>query len=117
MFGLFLIADLAAGWLSAPAISGFGFAAGSVITAGSTRRQDLLIVAVTPPVIFLTAVVCAEMIAAHASHAAVSAGSLAADVFLTLSAAAPWMFGGLAGALIIAAIRGLWQCVRELLAD
>jgi hypothetical protein len=116
MFALFLIADLAAGWLAAPGVTGFGFAAGSVITAGSVRRRDLLVVVITPPVIFLTAVICAELITAHGDHAAVSAGSLAAGVFLTISSAAPWMFGGLAGALTIATVRGLRRSVSDLLA-
>jgi hypothetical protein len=117
MFVLFLIADLTAGWLSAPGLSGFGFAAGSAIAAGTVRRDDLLIVVTTPPVICLAAVICAELIAAHADHAAVSAGSLAAGVFLTLSAAAPWLFGGLGGALTIAAVRGLRQCITDLRPD
>lgn len=117
MFVVFLLTDLAAGWLSAAGLTGFGFAAGSAIAAGSARREDLLIVVATPPVIFLAAVTCAELIAAHADHAAISAGSLAAGVFLAISATAPWLFGGLAGALIIAAVRGLRRCVSDLRAD
>ena len=68
----------------------------------------------TPPLVCLAALTCAELIAAHSDHAAISVGSLAAGVFLTLSRAAPWMFGGLAGALIIASARGLRQCVAVL---
>jgi hypothetical protein len=115
MFAVFLIADLAAGWLSAPGLTGFGLAAGSAAAAGSVRRRDLLIVVITPPVIFVTAVICAELVSAHADHAALSAGSFAASVFLTISSAAPWMFGGLAGALTIATVRGLRRSVSDLL--
>ncbi|HXP21716.1 MAG TPA: DUF6542 domain-containing protein [Streptosporangiaceae bacterium] len=114
MFVLFLLADLAAGWLSVPGLTGFGFAAASAIAAGRARREDLLIVVVTPPLTYLVAVTCAELINAHADHAAISVSSIGAGVFLTLSAAAPWMFAGLAGAVAIAAVRGLRQCVRDL---
>lgn len=117
MFVTFLLADLAAGQLDVAGLTGFGFAAGSMIAAGSTRRDDLLIVVSTPPVIFFAAVTCAELITAHANHVAASAGSILAGVFLTLSTAAPWMFGGLSGALVLAAVRGLRQCVRDLRAS
>jgi hypothetical protein len=114
MFVLFLLADLAAGWLSVPGLTGFGFAAASAIAAGRARREDLLIVVAAPPLTYLAAVTGAELIIAHSDHAAISVGSIGAGVFLTLSAAAPWMFAGLAGALAIAAVRGLRQCVRDL---
>jgi uncharacterized membrane protein AbrB (regulator of aidB expression) len=45
---------------------------------------------------------------------AASPGLVLADIFLTLSTAAPWLFGGVAAALLIATVRGLPQCVRDL---
>jgi len=117
MFAIFLAASLAAGWLSADGLTGFGFAAGSVIATGSARRRDLLAVVAMPPAIFLGAVTCAELISAHAAHAGLSAGSLAGGVFLTISSAAPWLFAGLTGAVIIAAVRGLRQCIGDLRTD
>lgn len=117
MFFAFLLTDLAAGWLHVVALTGFGFAAGSAAAAGRTRWQELLLVVTTPPVIFLAAVTCGELITLHLNHVAASAGLVLAGIFLTLSAAAPWMFGGLAGALVIATVRGLPQCVRELRAE
>ncbi|MGN6791677.1 MAG: DUF6542 domain-containing protein [Streptosporangiaceae bacterium] len=114
MFLIFLLTDLSAGWLHVVALTGFGFAAGSAAAAGRTRREDLLLAATTPPLIFLIAVTAGELITLHMNHVAASAGLALADVFLTLSTAAPWLFGGLAGALLIATVRGLPRCVREL---
>ncbi|MDR2985501.1 MAG: hypothetical protein LBV34_11735 [Nocardiopsaceae bacterium] len=117
MFVIFLLADLCAGWLHVVALTGFGFAAGSAAAAGRTRREDLLLAATTPPLIFLIAVTAGELITLHMNHVAASASLVLADVFLTLSTAAPWLFGGLAAALLIATVRGLPQCVRELRAQ
>jgi len=117
MFFVFMLTDLTAGWLHVVALTGFGFAAGSAAAAGRTRRHELLLVATTPPLIFLAAVTSAELITLHLSHVSASAALVLANIFLTLSTAAPWMFGGLAGALLIATVRGLPQCVRELRAE
>jgi hypothetical protein len=117
MFVIFLLTDLCAGWLDVVALTGFGFAAGSAAAAGRTRREDLLLAATTPPLIFLIAVTVGELITLHMNHVAVSAGLVLADIFLTLSTAAPWLFGGLAAALLIATVRGLPQCVRDLRAQ
>lgn len=117
MFLIFLLTDLAAAPLQVSALIGFGFAAGSAVAAGVVRKPDLLFAVTAPPLIFLTAVTCAELITAHLHQASGSAGRIGAGVFLTLSAAAPWMFGGLAGAIAIAVVRGLPQCVRDLRAE
>ena len=117
MFVVFLLTDLGASWLHVVALTGFGFAAGSAAAAGRTRREDLLLAATTPPLIFVIAVSAGELITLHLNHVAASAGLALADIFLTLSTAAPWLFGGLAGALVIATVRGLPQCVRDLRAQ
>jgi hypothetical protein len=114
MFVIFLLTDLGAGWLHVVGLTGFGFAAGSAAAAGRTRRQDLLFAATTPPLIFLVAVTAGELITLHMNHVAASPGLVLADIFLTLSTAAPWLFGGVAAALLIATVRGLPQCVRDL---
>jgi hypothetical protein len=117
MFVIFVLTDLSAGWLHVVALTGFGFAAGSAAAGGLTRRKDLLFAATTPPLVFLLAVTVSELITLHMNHVAASAGLVLADIFLTLSTAAPWLFGGLAGALVIATVRGLPQCVRDLRAQ
>lgn len=117
MFIIFLLTDLSAGWLHVVALTGFGFAAGSAAAAARTRREHLLLAATTPPLIFLIAVTASELVTLHMHHVAASPGLALADIFLTLSTAAPWLFGGLAGALLIATLRGLPQCVRDLRAQ
>jgi hypothetical protein len=117
MFLIFLLTDLVSVPLQFSGLAGFGFAAGSALAAGVVRRADLLIVSTMPPIVFLLAITCAELITAHLSHASGSLGRIGAGIFLTLSAAAPWMLGGLAGALAIAVLRGLPQRVRDLRTD
>lgn len=113
-FAIFLLACLAAIWLSLTSLPGFGFAAGTVIAAGSVRRRDLLIVVAAPPALFLLAVACAGLLSAWQNGTAISPLPVAAACLLTLSTAAPWLFGGMAGALVLAEVRGLNQCVRDL---
>ena len=117
MFAIFLLANLTAGWLHIVALTGFGFAAGSAAAAGRTRQHDLLLVTTTPPLIFFAAITSGELISLHTGHVAASPGPELAGIFLTLSTAAPWLFGGLAGSLLIATVRGLPQCVRDLRAE
>jgi hypothetical protein len=114
MFGCFLLADLLAAAVHVDALTGFGFAAGSAAAAGFTRRRELLLAVTTPPAIFLGAVLCGELIKMHLDHVALSVELLGANVFLTLSSVALWLFAGLAGALVIATVRGLGLCIREL---
>lgn len=117
MFFIFLLTYLTADWLHVVGLTGFGFAAGSAAAAGRTRQKHLLLVTTTPPAIFLAAVVAGELITLHLHHVTATPGIVLADVFLTLSTAAPWLFGGMAGALVIAMARGLPRCVRELRAQ
>jgi hypothetical protein len=114
MFAIFLLTNLAAGWLHVTALTGFGFAAGCAVVAGRTKWQGLLLAVTSPPLIFLAAVTCGELISLHAGHVAASPGLALAGIVLTLSAAAPWLFGGLAGALLIASVRGLPRCIKHL---
>ena len=117
MFVIFLLTDLTARALHVSGLPGFGFAVGSAAAAFCTRQRGLLTAVTTPPVIFLIAVALAELIALHLDHVAFSPGLLGANVFLTLAAAAPWLFGGLGGAVLIATIRGLPRSIRDLRAE
>jgi hypothetical protein len=114
MFVGFLLADLIAGALHVTSLTGFAFAAGAAAAALFTRSRQLLPVVTTPPLIFLVAVTCAELISMHMNHVAPSPGLLAASVYLTLAVSAAWLFGGVAAALVIACIRGLPQCIRDI---
>ncbi len=114
MFVIFLLTGLAADWLHVTALTGFGFAAGSAVAAGRTRRSGLLPVATSPPLLFLLAVASTEVISLHVKHVAASPALVLGGIFLTLAAAAPWLFGGLAGALLISTVRGLPRCIKDL---
>jgi Domain of unknown function (DUF6542) len=114
MLAIFLLTGLAAGWLHVTALTGFGFAAGSAVAAGRTRRADLLPIAISPPLLFLISLVATELVSLHVKHIAASPALVLAGAFVSLSAAAPWLFGGLAGSLLIATVRGLPRCIRDL---
>jgi hypothetical protein len=107
MFMSSLIGNLAAQYLHAVRLTGFGFAVGCIAAASLTRRRALLVVLAIPPLIFLVAITCAQALAAHADHVDLSARRIAAGVLLTLASTAPWLFGGFAGALVIGTCRAL----------
>jgi hypothetical protein len=95
-------------------LTGFAVLTGCVLAARFARRSALLAVAVSPPLVFAIAVVCAEAVTGSAT--AGHSGFLAATegVFLTLAGAAPWLFASVAICLVITLLRGLPQCVRDL---
>lgn len=114
MFALFLVGAAAADRLHLGFLTGFSFLAGCVLAARFTRRSALLAVVVSPPLIFLVAVVCAESVSSSAATGHSGVLSAAEGTILTLAAAAPWLFGGEALGLLLALFRGLPQSVREL---
>jgi len=114
MLAVFLAGDLLAGWLGVSAVTGLSFAAGCLLAACCAHRSDLLFIVTMPPVIFLVAVLCGEVITSPGSTFAASAGAVAAGTVLTLAAAAPALFGGMLLCLTVAMFRGLPQCVRDL---
>jgi hypothetical protein len=117
MLALFLAGDLLADRLSLSILGGLSFVAGCLLAAVCTQRHDLLLMVTMPPLIFLIAVVCVEVLTSPGSTFAASAGAVVAGTILTLSAAAPWLFGGVLLCLIVAMFRGLPQCVRDLRLD
>lgn len=117
MFWLFLIGTLAAGWLHLGLLTGLCFVIGCGLTARYTRRDGLLTVVASPPLIFLVAVVIAETLTGRAGSASRSVESIAAGIFLTLAGGAPWLFAGVLLGLIVALARGLPQCFRDLSAE
>lgn len=117
MLALFLAGNLISDWVHVDLLSGLSFAAGCVLATYYTRRGDLLLVVATPPVIYLVATVCAQLISAPGGAFTTWIESVAAGVLLTLAGAAPWLAGGVAAALVIAMVRGLPACVASLRAD
>jgi hypothetical protein len=114
MLALFFVGTLAAAWLHLALLTGLSFVAGCALAARYTRRDGLLAVVVTPPVLFLIALTGNEVLTSHADTVKHTLTSAAEGVILTLAAAAPWLFSGVIIGLAIALFRGLPQCIRDL---
>jgi hypothetical protein len=114
MFSVFFLGTLVAGWLHLGVLTGLSFVAGCALAARYTRREGLLTVVVTPPLIFAIALVVTEVLTSHADTTKHALTSAAEGTILTLAAVAPWLFGGLIVGLVIALFRGLPQCVGDL---
>jgi hypothetical protein len=114
MFSLFFPGTLTAGWLHLAVLTGLSFVAGCALTARYTRREGLLTVVVTPPLIFLISLVATEVLTSHADSARHTLTSAAEGTILTLAAVAPWLFAGVLVSLGIALFRGLPQCIQDL---
>jgi hypothetical protein len=117
MFSLFFLGTLVAGWMHLGVLTGFSFVAGAVLAARYTRRDGLLAVVVTPPLIFVIALTVTEVLTSHADTVKHSLISAAEGTILTLAATAPWLFVGVIAGLAVAMFRGLPQCVRDLRAE
>ena len=114
MFSLFFPGTLTAGWLHLATLTGLSFVAGCALTARYTRRDGLLTVVVTPPLIFIISLVVTEVITSHADTVRHALTSAAEGTILTLAAVAPWLFAGVLIGLAIAMFRGLPQCIQDL---
>jgi hypothetical protein len=109
MFSVFFPGTLTAGWLHLAVLTGLSFLAGCILAGLYTKRDDLLVVVTMPPMVFLVAVICVKALTATGSALI----STAEGCILTLSAAAPWLFGGVAVTLVLALFRGLPHTVSE----
>jgi len=117
MFSVFFLGTLVAAWMHLGVLTGLSFVAGAVLAARYTRRDGLLAVVVTPPLIFVIALIVTEVLTSHADTVRHSLASAAEGTILTLAAVAPWLFVGVIAGLAIALFRGLPQCVRDLRAE
>jgi hypothetical protein len=114
MFAVFFVTTVLAEVTHLGFFVGIGLAAGCGLAARFARRSALLAVVVSPPLVFLAAVICAESLTSSSASSHSGFLSAAEGTFLTLAAAAPWLFAGVAIALVIALLRGLRQCLRDL---
>jgi hypothetical protein len=117
MFAFFLAGTTVAGWVHADLLAGLAFVAGSGLAAWYTRRDALLTVVVSPPLVFMAALVITELLTSHADTARHTVTSAAEGTILTLAEVAPWLFCGVITGLVIAMFRGLPRCVRDLRAE
>ena len=110
MLVVFALGLLGASWVRSPVLAGVSFIVGSVAAAVYVTQRDLLMVTITPPLLF-----CIVLIGVKAGTATGNlALSVAEGAAITLAGVAPWLFAGTALSLIIAWPRGLRGCFREL---
>lgn len=114
MFSIFFAGTLTAGWLHLEVLAGLTFVAGCALAAYYTRRDAMLAVVATPPLIFLAGLIIAELLTSHGDTVHHTLTSAAEGTILTLAGVAPWLFSGVIIGIIIAMFRGLPQCVRDL---
>jgi hypothetical protein len=110
MFGLCFLGLLASGWLGWGPLAGGTFVIASVLAAARTQRTDLLTVTVSPPALFLVAVICVKGLTSSGNVLL----STATGTLITLANTAPWLLAGTALSVIIAFSRGLWGNVVAL---
>ena len=105
MAALFTAGLLASSWLGWTAVAGLAFLVGATAAARYTSPAALLVVVVSPPALFFVALLGVK--------AATASGGLSvvAGCLISLAAAAPWLFLGMAGCLLIAWRRGLSHAV------
>jgi hypothetical protein len=110
MFVVFFLGLLLASWLHWSPLAGGSFVLGCGAAARWTKPRDLLSVVVSPPALFLIALLGVKALTATGNVLI----SVAEGTVLTLADIAPWLFAGVAVSLIIAFFRGLPQCIRDL---
>ncbi|HET7246209.1 MAG TPA: DUF6542 domain-containing protein [Streptosporangiaceae bacterium] len=110
MAGVFLIGLLLAAWLGWAMLAGLAFAAGCVLAARYATPAALLTVVVSPPLLFLSAVILVSaMTGPGGLFMSVVVGSV-----VTLASVAPWLAVGMVLTVIITWIRGLPDCIKDL---
>jgi hypothetical protein len=109
VFVLCLAGLAVSGWLHWGLLAGSTFMAASCLAAARTQRSDLLVVAVSPPALFLIAVICVKALGSAGDLLSTAEGTL-----ITLADNAPWLLAGTLLSVIIAFSRGMWDNVRTL---
>jgi hypothetical protein len=112
IFTVGLLGALLAAKSSLGLAAGLLFVVGCVLAAVTTRRADLLTLAVSPPMVFLAAALVAQTL--YALNDASFLQSVSAGLVLALAAGAPWLFLGTALVVGIAFSRGLMDDLRDL---
>lgn len=110
MVAIFAAGLLAASLLGWTPLAGLGFVAGCGLAAQYTRPADLVMVAVTPPLVFFCELVLIKTVTASGNVVISIAGGAALD----LAATAPWLFAGVALSLVLCWRRGLADRVSGL---
>jgi hypothetical protein len=93
-------------------LPGFGFVAGCVLAAVTTRKSDLLTLVVSPPLVFFFVSVASEFAGSMGEPSVLR--SVFVGVVTTFASSAPWLFVGTALVVLIALPRGLPAALRTL---
>src|SRR5215470_3909699 len=109
MAGCFLIGLLGATWLGWGVLAGLAFVAGCVLAAWYASPSGLLTVVLSPPLLFLGAVLLVSVMTGSGGFVYAMLSSV-----VTLAGAAPWLAVGMILTVIIACARGLPRCIRDL---
>jgi K+ transporter len=113
VFALCFLGLVVSDWLHWGALTGGTFVAASVLAAARAQRASLLTVAVSPPGLFLAAIICGKALTSPGSVLL----SATEGTLITLANTAPWLIAGTVANLIIAFSRGLRGNVRTLSRD
>jgi hypothetical protein len=113
MFSLFFLGMVAAGWLHLGVLTGLSFVAGCALAARYTKRDGLLTAVLTPPLIFMIALVVREIMSAHGDTFRRTLTYAVEGIVLAMASVAPWLFIGVIIGVVVAMFRGLPQSVRE----
>jgi hypothetical protein len=111
MFGTCFVGLLIADWADWEEFSFAVFFMASSLTAYYVRPGSLLPVAVSPPLLFFTAMALEKALVASGTLAAFS------GTVVALAGAAPWLFAGTALTFFIALLRDVISEVRALVVD
>jgi hypothetical protein len=83
-----------------------------VLAALATRPADLLTLAVSPPLVFFTVTVLAELLTGFGEGSLLR--GVAVGVLSSLAGTAPWLFGGTLLVVLVTLPRGLRRNIRDL---
>jgi hypothetical protein len=103
IFVLCFLGLLVSVWLGWGPLAGVAFVLATGFAAARTQRTDLLTVTVSPPALFLVALMCVKGLTASGNVLL----STATGTLITLANTAPWLLAGTGLSLIIAFTRGL----------
>ncbi len=112
-----LVGCLLAVWLHVAAVAGLGFCAATCFAVRYARREALLGIVVSIPVVFGVAEVLAQLATAPAGPNHDRLMPVLEGTLLALAGTAPWLFVGTFAGVAIAMCRGLPRCIRQLRSD
>ena len=107
LFALTFVSLLLATWTGWGILADAAFVCGCGVVTYYTRTSGLRALVVSPPLLFLAACVCVEVLTASGAFLA------AEGILVTLGTSAPWLFMGTALTFVVALGRGYRPSVRR----